>query len=422
MNAGELPQEIRYTIDLKDNLVQRTMRGKLVKNDRAANKVVVVIVDGKEEVDLSGVTVTGGFVRPGDSAEILLSGSADGNVASVTLEDACYERAGTIEIFIRLSLGGITRTILTLTGDVIPKGSGAYVDITGAIPSVEDVIAQYAEMQAVTQRTLAAAQRAENLAIDANGLAGDANRLGGKPPEYYIQLGNQLDNSDFEVAQAGYNGLHGNELYHADRWFGNGSGTLAVSGGVKTFTSTSGFAFMRQTLWNDGRDHGKTYTLVITLPDGTRLAGSGKSPSAPSTSEQVFIDITAPDSKCWFMVMKGENDVMFVRVDASKTGSAVSFISLDLFEGEYTTESAPPHAPKGYAVELAECRRYYRELKYLRIRPYYVSEAVRYYRINIEPPMRPHANPTIDIIDVGETPLNSWADTGAQAALHRILY
>lgn len=170
---------------------------------------------------------------------------------------------------------------------------------------------------------------------------------------------NLLDNSDFEIAQAGYNGSHGNELYHADRWFGNGHGTLDVSGGVKTFTSTFGFAFMRQILWNDGRDHGKTYTLAITLPDGTRLVGSGKSPSAPSTSEHVFIDIAAPDSRCWFMAMKAENDTMYVRVDASQIGSAVSFLSIDLFEGEYTTESVPPHVPKGYAAELAECQRYF---------------------------------------------------------------
>lgn len=202
MNAGELPQEIRYTIDLKDNLVQQTMRGKLVKNDRAANKVVVVVVDGKEEVDLSGVAVTGGFVRPGDSAEILLNGSAEGNEASVTLEDACYEQAGTIEIFIRLSIGGTTRTILTLTGDVIPKGSGAYVDITGAIPSVEDVIAQYAEMKAVTQRTLSAAQRAENLVIGASGLAGDSNKLGGKLPSEYLQKSQVVNN--FTTTEAGF--------------------------------------------------------------------------------------------------------------------------------------------------------------------------------------------------------------------------
>lgn len=30
-----------------------------------------------------------------------------------------------------------------------------------------------------------------------------------------------------------------------------------------------------------------------------------------------------------------------------------------LYEGEYTTNTLPPYVPKGYAVELAECQRYY---------------------------------------------------------------
>ena len=172
---------------------------------------------------------------------------------------------------------------------------------------------------------------------------------------------NLLDNSDFEVAQAGYNGYHGNDQYCADRWFGNNLGALSVSGKVKTFTSVSGFAYMRQTLWNDGRDHGKTYTLVITLPDGTRLAASGASPTTASTSEHVFIDLGAPDNRCWVMAMKTEDDSMCVRIDASQVGASISFLSIDLFEGEYTSENAPPHVPKGYAVELTECRRYYSE-------------------------------------------------------------
>ena len=238
----------------------------------------------------------------------------------------------------------------------------------------------------------------------------NAEMLGGKEPKYYIQPRNLLDNSDFEVAQAGYNGLHGNELYHADRWFGNGLGTLAVSGGVKTFTSTSGFAFMRQILWNDGRDHGKTYTLVITLPDGTRLAGSGKSPSAPSTSEQVFIDITAPDSRCWFMLMKMPDDVMCVRVDASQTGASVSFLHMDLFEGVYTAESAPPHLPKGYDAEMMTCRKFYRIINNECLIPYHKSTATRYYRRTLDTPMRANANPSVMIVEAVERDAVTWAD------------
>ena len=63
------------------------------------------------------------------------------------------------------------------------------------------------------------------------------------------------------------------------------------------------------------------------------------------------------------MVMKGANDVMCVRVDASQTGSAVSFLSIDLFEGAYTVESAPPHTPPDPLTELEKCHFYFRRLK-----------------------------------------------------------
>jgi hypothetical protein len=33
-----------------------------------------------------------------------------------------------------------------------------------------------------------------------------------------------------------------------------------------------------------------------------------------------------------------------------------------LYEGEYTKDTLPVYHPKGYAVELTECRRYYRKL------------------------------------------------------------
>ena len=86
-----------------------------------------------------------------------------------------------------LTMSGITRTILSLTGYVLGKGSGAYVDVSGVIPNINDIVAQYAEMKAVTQRTIAAAERAESLAINASGYAGDSNKLGGQLPGYYAK-------------------------------------------------------------------------------------------------------------------------------------------------------------------------------------------------------------------------------------------
>lgn len=187
MTEITLRQPLRYTIDLSAGLVQQPMRSQLMKGDKKANRVIVHLTDGGKDAALSGVTVTGSFIRPPDSAEIPLKGEASGSEASVTLEDACYATEGYCEISVRLTVGETSRTILTLTGYVLSKGSGAYVDVSGVIPNIDDIIAQYAEMKAVTERTLAAAQRAEALAIDASGYAANTGMLGGQTPSYYAK-------------------------------------------------------------------------------------------------------------------------------------------------------------------------------------------------------------------------------------------
>lgn len=359
-------QPVRCAVELDKPLVVRRERGVLAQGDANANAIVAEVYQtAGKPFDLTGCTVMLTFVRPDNLALPPIEAEISGNTAIATLKDACYEVSGVYVATMQLRKDGAERTILWLIGDVKGKDIDGIVDPDHEIISVEDLMATAAEAQkaanaanTAAERANAGAERAEQLQIDASGLAGDSNKLGGKAPEHYLPAVQLLDNPDFSIAQAGYNKKYGNELYHADRWWGNGAGTLSVSGDVKTFASISGFAIMKQNLWNDGRDHGKAYTLVVTLPDGTRLVGNGVAPSAASTGEQVFIDITAPDSRCWFMAMKEANDLMSVRVDASQAGASVNFLYIDLFEGVYTAESAPAHVPPDHTLELAKCQYY----------------------------------------------------------------
>lgn len=185
LDAVGLQQPLRYTVDLKEGLVQQPMSNQLMKGDKKANRVIVHLTDGGKDAALSGVTVTGSFIRPPDAAEVPLEGEAEENVASVILSDACYTQEGYCEIYVKLTVGGTARTILALTGYVHGKGSGAYVDIDGVIPSIDDIIAQYAEMEQVTQRTIEAAEYAESLKINAEGYAANSGMLGGKKASEY---------------------------------------------------------------------------------------------------------------------------------------------------------------------------------------------------------------------------------------------
>ena len=165
--ATDIMQPLRYVIDLQSGLVQQQMRGQLMKGDKKANRVIVELKDGGNKADLTGVTATGSFIRPPDAAEIPLAGSVDGNSAIIVLDDACYAQDGYCEIAVKLKVGDVSRTILSVTGYVLSKGSGAYVNVSGVIPSLDDVIEQYAEMKRVTQEAQEAANKANNAASHA---------------------------------------------------------------------------------------------------------------------------------------------------------------------------------------------------------------------------------------------------------------
>ena len=364
-------QPIRCAVELDKPLTVRRERWLLAQGDANANAIVAEVYQtAGNPYDLTGCTVILTFVRPDNLALPPIEAEISGNTAIATLRDACYEVSGMYVATMQLRKDGAERTILWLIGDVKGKDIDGIVDPDHEIISIEDLMATAAEAQKAANaantaaaRANAGAERAEQLQIDASGLAGDSNKLGDKPPEYYLPAVNLLDNSDFSIAQAGYNGLHGSTRYAADRWSTGENGVLTVSGEIKTYTSNSGYIFMSQNLWNDGRDKGKSYTLAIELGDGTVRACSGTVPSYDVSSQTVIAEMYIAIAFS-VLIIKEANGYFVVRLDAKITGATASFKHVWLVEGTYTAETLPPFVPKGYAVELAECQSVYLPLSY----------------------------------------------------------
>lgn len=142
------------------------------------------------------------------------------------------------------------------------------------------------------------------LGLDADG---STEWLGSNKP-----LRNLLDNSNFEIAQAGYGGNHGTQAYACDRW-------KLVSGTVSH--SDAG----------------------LTL-NGTIAQVLENAPSVPVTAAASAGTITYDASA---------KTVTIATTEATVIAWAA------LYEGSYTADTLPPYTPKGYAAELAECQRYY---------------------------------------------------------------
>lgn len=159
----------------------------------------------------------------------------------------------------------------------------------------------------------------KNDKLDKTATAADSVKLGGKAPEYYIQPRNMLDNSDFTnlVAQAGIGGNHGAVAYAADRWILD-SGTVS-------------------------------YT------EGTGLTLNG-------TIRQKLEFPPAGETSAFVGMVSGEASISYAdgAVTITSSGGVIKWAAI--YEGSYTADTLPPYVPKGYAAELAECRRYFRRL------------------------------------------------------------
>lgn len=212
MTAESLRGPLHFSIDLKSGLVQQPIRAQLMKGDRRANTVVITLTDDKAPADLSGAAATGSFISPVDGAEIPLTGSVNGNEVQVTLIDECYAADGYFECHIKLTVGETSRTILSFTGYVLSRGSGAVIDIGNVIPSIDDIIAQYEKMQQVTKSAQDAADAANAAAEHAPYIDEGSNHwmAWDKETGKYVDTGVEATGPKGEAGNTPYIGSNGN--------------------------------------------------------------------------------------------------------------------------------------------------------------------------------------------------------------------
>lgn len=127
---------------------------------------------------------------------------------------------------------------------------------------------------------------------------------------------NLLDNSDFTnpVAQAGIGGNHGNQVYAIDRWILTNGSVSQQEGGLQL---------------------NGTITQKLEHP--------------PTGEVSAFVGMAS-----------GQASISYSdgAVTITSSGGVIAWAAL--YEGTYTADAAPDYRPKGYAVEFAECQRYYR--------------------------------------------------------------
>lgn len=145
----------------------------IVCGDSKAHTWRVTIMDGGKPANLSGI-VTGYFVR-GDNATVKVSGTLTGNVASVTLDESCYNVEGDIVAVMRIRTSAGRITLAALIFSVRRIITDTIVDPENVIPSLDDLLAQIERMESSIQAADTATATANAAATNANAAAAAAN-------------------------------------------------------------------------------------------------------------------------------------------------------------------------------------------------------------------------------------------------------
>lgn len=170
-----IPVSVRA--DLNQGIKKTYLDQVFSTNDDSAHRIDVQLLRGNEQaIPTESATVVGYFIRYSDNATISLTGSLDGNVASVTMKKSCYNRPGAFALIVKVQDGDSISTVFYGEGTVYVSSTDTIVDEENVIPSLDDLLAQIAVMETATQAANDAAAQAISSAANADTATDSANR------------------------------------------------------------------------------------------------------------------------------------------------------------------------------------------------------------------------------------------------------
>lgn len=141
---------IKHTCDLSSPLTVTPLKHHLVSGDNMGDRFEVTVLEDAQPVSLASASVTAYFIRSADNSTVTLTGTASGNVASVTLPKACYAVPGRFSLVIKASIGSALHAIYACEGAVLRSTTDDLVDPGSVVPDIQDLLAQIDRMERAT--------------------------------------------------------------------------------------------------------------------------------------------------------------------------------------------------------------------------------------------------------------------------------
>lgn len=170
MNLGIFKRRI----DVDAEIQMTPLKSLYASGDKDAHVFELTLYRGAEEIDLSGASAHGYFIRA-DGYTVPITGAISGNVVTLTLSEGCYYVVGNFNLIIKVSTAESRKSVFWGNGYVVRSMTDAIVDEENVIPSLDELLAQIAAAESATKAANQAASAANSAATSAAQAAGAAD-------------------------------------------------------------------------------------------------------------------------------------------------------------------------------------------------------------------------------------------------------
>lgn len=170
MNLGVFKR--RIDVDAEIQMTQ--LKSLYASGDKDAHIFELSLYRGAEEVDLSGASAQGYFIRA-DGYTVPITGAISGNIVTFTLSEGCYYVVGNFNLIIKVSIAESRKSVFWGNGYVVRSMTDAIVDEENVIPSLDELLAQISAAESAAKAANQAASAANSAATSARQAASAAN-------------------------------------------------------------------------------------------------------------------------------------------------------------------------------------------------------------------------------------------------------
>ena len=170
MNLGVFKRKI----DVDAEIQMTPLKSLYASGDKDAHIFELSLYRGAEEIDLSGASAQGYFIRA-DGCTVPITGAISGNIVTFTLSEGCYYVVGNFNLIIKVSIGESRKSVFWGNGYVVRSMTDAIVDEENVIPSLDELLAQISAAESAAKAANQAASAANSAATSARQAASAAD-------------------------------------------------------------------------------------------------------------------------------------------------------------------------------------------------------------------------------------------------------